>query len=112
MPEQQKKKELDSIIIVLMIVVAFFFDVLQWFLDFLFMGWLVTIFAHLTFFLWFRGRGVNFYSRKRIGTLSFWTFLDFIPVAGAFSWTFMVGRIALDYKIKKIIPGSDIIKRK
>jgi hypothetical protein len=109
MPED--KKELDSTVIVFMTVVALFYDTLQWLLAFVFMGWLVIPIAYLNFWLWFRMRGLKFFSLKRAPTLGIGAFLEFISLGIIPSITFTVLRVALDYKIKKVIPGSAIIKR-
>ncbi len=47
----------------LMIGTAIFFSALQWLLAFIFMGWLVAIYAYLTFFVWYKIRGVMFLER-------------------------------------------------
>lgn len=94
-----------------MISVAFFYDVLQWFLDFVLMGWLVTVFAFLTFYLWFKMHGLSFATPKRASILGVGVIIDLIPIIGALAWTGMVIGLALDSKIKKVVPGLDIIKK-
>ena len=112
--EQQKQKpSLKNTTIVLMISTALFFDILQWLLEFLFMGWLITIFAHLTFFVWLKTKGVSYINFKasRIVTLLVGTILDLIPVVGFCAWTVMILKITSEYKVKKLVPESAIISK-
>lgn len=109
MPE---KKGLNNTTIVFMIAVALFYDALQVLLTFIFMGWLVGIFAGLTFYVWFKMKGLNFITPKRIGTFSGAFLIEVIPFLSALpAWTAAVVVLALDSKIKKIAPGLDIIKK-
>jgi ABC-type proline/glycine betaine transport system permease subunit len=107
----EEKKGLDNTTIWLMVSVAFFFDVLQWLLDFIFMSWLVTIFAWLTFYVWFKMRGISFATPKRASVLGVGTIVDLIPIVGALAWTAMIITLALDSKIKKVAPVLGIIKK-
>src|SRR3989344_8869085 len=100
MPE---KKGLNNTTIVFMIVVALFYDVLQWFLAFVFMGWLVIPVAYLTFLVWFQMHGVSFFTLKRTPSLGVGMFLEFISAGIIPSITFNVLRAALDYKVKKFV---------
>ncbi len=110
MPEEKKEEGLKNHTVVLMIVVALFFDVLQWALAFIFMDWLVSIFAYLTFFVWFRMNGISFMKPKRLAasSLSF-LFEIFSWVAAIPALTAAVTFVALDAKVKKIVaqvPGG------
>ena len=114
MPEE--KKGLDNITIALMIGVALFYDALQILLAFLFMGWVVGIFAGLTFYIWFKIRGLNFMKPKRFLTFGITSIIEMlpsllIPISALPVWTGSIIYLALDSKIKKITPGLGIIKK-
>ena len=109
MPEEQK--ELKNSTIALMASVALFYDVLQWLLAFIFMGWLVIPIAYLTFWMWFRTRGVKFFTLKRAPSMGVGVFLEILSAGIIPSITFNVLRCALDYKVKKVlsqVPGGNI----
>lgn len=92
-----------------MISVAFFYDVLQWLLTFILMGWLVGIFAGLTFYVWFKLRGLSFMKPKRFftfGTVSIIEMFPFLPLSALPAWTAAIVILALDSKIKKVLPPS------
>ena len=108
---QGEKKGLNNTTIALMISVALFFDALQWLLAFIFMGWLVTIFAGLTFYVWFKIRGMSFMKPKRFATFGGSFIVELIPVIGDVlpTWTASITYLALDSKIKKVlsqVPGG------
>ena len=106
-PEEKKGEGLNNTTIVLMIVVAVFFDVLQWLLAFVFMDWLAGLYAFLTFYVWFKVRGMNFATPKRAGTLGGAGLIEMIPVISALpAWTAAIVILALDSKIKKVLPPS------
>ena len=110
MPEE--KRGLSNTTIVLMVSVALFYDVLQWLLGFLFMGWLVSIVAWMTFYVWFKIRGLSFMKPKRFATFGGSFIIEMIPIVGDIlpTWTAAITYLALDSKVKKITPGLDIIK--
>ena len=102
------QKELSSETIALMISTALFFDVLQWAFAFIFMDWLVSIFAYMTFFLWFLLHGIKFSNPKRLLVAGTSMLIEIIPfVAALLSLTGAVTVIALDTKIKKHLPGAE-----
>lgn len=112
MPEENKEKELKNHTIAFMIGVALFYDVLQWLLAFVFMDWLVGFFAFLTFYVWFKTRGLNFTTPKRVLTLGGSFMIEIIPFLSTLpAWTAAVTILALDSKIKKVVPGLDIMKK-
>ena len=101
-----KEKEIKSHTIVLMICTALFFDVLQWVLAFVFMDWLVSIFAYLTFFLWFKINGVSFTKPKRLATAGSTILLESFPIIASLpALTAGVVITALDTKVKKLAPN-------
>lgn len=109
-------KDLNNTIIVLMVSTALFYDVLQWFLVFFFLDWVVSIFAAFTFYLWFKIYGISFLSPKRASIFGGAIAIESVPFISAFlswlpAWTAAVLLLALDSKIKKVVPGLDIIKK-
>jgi len=111
MPEE--KKGLNNTTIVLMICVALFYDVLQWLLGWIFMGWLVSIFAGLTFYTWFKIRGMSFMKPKRFLSFGGSFIVELIPGIGDIlpTWTASIIYLALDSKIKKVAPVLGIMKK-
>lgn len=110
MEEKKKEKKLKTTTVWLMIAVALFFDALQVLLDFLLMGWLVTIFASMTFWLWFKMHGYSFMKPGRIAGSAATFLIDLVPVLGWFAWTVAISTFALKNKLQEIVPGADITK--
>lgn len=110
MQDEKKKEELKTTTVWLMISTAIFFDFLQIILDFLLMGWLVTIFASLTFLVWFWGHGITFWKPKRLAGSIVTILIDIIPVLGWFAWTVAISSFALSKKFQGIVPGADVVK--
>lgn len=109
----EEKKGLDNTTIALMISVALFYDALQWLLGWIFMGWLASIFAGLTFYTWFKIRGMSFVKPKRFLTFGGSFLIELIPVVGDIlpTWTASITYLALDSKLKKVAPVLGIIKK-
>lgn len=111
----EEKRGLDNTTIVFMIIVALFFDALQALLTVILMGWLVGFFAGLTFYLWFKMRGLNFTTPKRIGTFATTFIVEVIPFLSALpAWTLAIVILALDSKIKKVVaqvPGGQTAEK-
>ena len=116
-------QEISKITMWAMIAVALFFDAIQigvlWiylipFVGF-FLAWAistgVSIFAFLTFFLWFHLAGLKF--NRKIATSTIVTFLiELVPVAsGFFTWTISITANLILFQTKKIAgkiaPGSE-----
>ena len=106
----QNQKELSNATIGLMAGVALFYDTLQILLSWLGIGWLIIPVAYGHFWLWFRMRGVKFFSLKRAPSMGVGIFLETLTAGIIPSITFNVLRCALDYKVKKLVPISGIIK--
>ncbi len=113
--EEEKEPGLRDTTAVMMIVTALFFDFLQFLLGFIYMGWLVGIFAGLTFWLWFRMHGISFIKNpKRIMVFGGASIVEMLPIpflASLPGWTLAVVYLALNAKIKKVIshvPGGNI----
>ena len=105
----EEKKGLDNTTIALMIIVAFFYDALQMLLAFIFLGWVVGIFAGLTFYIWFKIHGLNFMKPKRFLTFGIASIIEMfpiIPLSALPAWTLAIVILALDSKIKQVLPAS------
>ena len=106
MPEDKKDKGLKDHTIVFMVVVALFYDVLGALLEPVAMYWLVSIFYFLTFLLWFGLHGINFWKPKRVLAMMTSFFIELIPIISILpAMTLAVLVVALDTKIKKILPA-------
>lgn len=104
MQEEIKEKGLEKHTVILMIMTALFFDALQWLMAFVLMDWLVGFFALLTFYVWLKTQGIKF-TPKRSGTMFGGAIIEIIPVLSAFpAWTLAITIVALDAKIKDLIP--------
>ena len=118
-----ENEKISKITMWAMIVVALFFDGLQFGADLLnfipFVGFIlawtitsgVSIFAFLTFFLWFHLAGMKFDSKIAASTVGAF-FIELIPVLNALpAWTLSIVVIFLFSKTKnvagKIVPESE-----
>ena len=103
-----EEKGLNNTAIVLMVCTALLFDVLQWLLAFILMDWLAGFFALLTFYVWFKMRGMSFMKPKRLLTFGGASLIEIIPWLSALpAWTAAIVVLALDSKIKKLVPGAN-----
>lgn len=77
-----KKYRIDWLIGGLMIGVAVIYDAIQGFLTFILIGflvnWIITIWAWLTFYFWFKTKGVSFLGSKAL-VLNGGGLAEFIP---------------------------------
>ena len=108
-----KEKGVKTHTIVFMVVVAVFFDVLQFLLGFVYMGWVVGIFAGLTFYVWFKIHGISFMKPKRLLAFGGASIIEIIPIpllASLPAWTAAVLYLAISNKIKAVVPGAQLIK--
>jgi hypothetical protein len=102
-----KQVQIENHTAALMIGVAVFFDVLQWAFAFMAMDWLVSIFAYLTFGLWFLIKGIPLLTKKRMGALGGSAIVEIFPfVASLPAFTAAITIVVLDAKAKKLIPGA------
>lgn len=100
----QENKSLNNTTIGLMVGVALFFDTLQALLTFIMMGWLVTPVAYGTFWLWFKMKGLDFFTLKRAPSMGVGFFIEMIPGLDVLpSITYNVARAALDTKFKEVV---------
>jgi len=110
--DSDKKSGIGNPTLILMFAVAIFFDILQWLLVFIAMGWLAGIFAGLTFYVWFKMHGQSFMKPKRFLTFGGAFLIESIPIISSLpAWTGAIAILALDSKIKKVAPGLDIMKK-
>ena len=116
--ESGGEKGLDNFTIIKMVVVAVFFDFLQFILGFIWLGWLVGIFAGLTFWFWFNQHGISFIKNpKRLMAFGGASIIEMLPIpllADLPAWTAAIVYLALDSKVKKvvkIIPGASLVEK-
>ena len=68
---------------VLMVAVAVIYDLAQGLLTFLGIGflvnWIITLWANLTFWLWFTLHGISFWNGKRFGVAGISNVIEWIP---------------------------------
>ena len=91
-PKSQNQQRINSVTAIFMIVVALLYDAVQAFLDFILIGlavnWILDIWAWLTFFIWFKLKGVSFANPKRAISLNGGFILELIPAVNALPiWT-------------------------
>ncbi len=86
-----------------MVVTALFFDVLQWAATFVFLHWAVTIFAYMTFGLWFFIKGIKLLTSRRIATVGGTLIIEIAPFIAALpAITAMVVITILDAKARQL----------
>jgi hypothetical protein len=105
-PQQEQPKpgpQLDTSTIWFMIGVALLFDAIQALLDLIAIGWIFVPVAYFTFWLWFKFKGINFFSAKRGAVIGAGVAFELLTAGILPAMTFTVARIALDYKIKKAV---------
>jgi len=89
----ENKKKIDNIDATLMIGTALLIDGTQAFLTLILIGpfvnWLISIFAWMTFFLWFMLKGIKFTKNpKKIFTFMGGSLMEIIPIVASLpAWT-------------------------
>lgn len=108
MEEQQgKEKGLKNWEVALMIATALFFDALNALLNLIFMGWVVSIFAFLTFYVWFKIKGIHFMTPKRFTAMWGGFIFELIPALSVLpGWTVAVAFLALEKKVVEKLPAG------
>lgn len=100
----------------LLISTALFFDIFQFVINLIpvagqIISTLITGLAFMTFWLWFRIKGLKFNSPKRVLSIGLGTIIEAIPILNILpGWTIAVLVIVGTTKIKKIakiIPGGE-----
>lgn len=109
----EDKEKIDNITAAMMISTAILVDGIQILLTIIFIGpfvnWLISIFAFMTFFLWFMLKGVKFTSNpKRVFTFMGGSLMEVIPgIATLPAWTATIVitllTIKTEEKVKKIL---------
>ncbi len=110
MESASTEKGLKTTTVWLLIGTALFFDTLQIILDFLLMGWLVTIIGSMTFWLWFKILGYSFLKPKRVAGSAATLIIDAVPVLGWFAWTVAISTFVLKNKLVEKVPGDGATK--
>ncbi len=112
---ESDKPKISDPIKVLMLVVAVFFDVVKFGINFIpilgqVLAILVGIFAQMTFWLWFKMKGVSYNSAKRLipvisaTLIGFVPFLDMIPDL-TLEMIFVLGTLKAEEVLEKV-PGG------
>lgn len=72
------------------------------------MGWIVSPIAFLTFYLWFKLRGIKFATAKRSGVMGVGFILELIPLLNTLpAWTLSVILVIMDIKMKPPKPADN-----
>jgi hypothetical protein len=103
----KSKPQLESGTIWLMIAVALFYDALQALLDLIAIGWLFVPVAYMHFWLWFKLKGIDFFSAKRASTIGAGMVFELLTAGILPAMTFTVARIAFDHKVKQA--GAQVV---
>lgn len=101
-----EEKALSNTTIALMAATALFYDALQVVLAYVFAGWLVMPIFYLHFTVWFWMKGLKFFQMKRAPTVAIGSLLEFVTFGIIPSFTFIVLRVSLDYRIREVLPES------
>jgi len=83
--KQEKEERINNVTAGLMVAVALLYDGVQMFLEWIGIGfivnWILNIWAWLTFFVWFKLRGVSFAANpKRALAFNGGFLIEFIPI--------------------------------
>lgn len=106
MPNQEP--QLSNIDTMLMTGTALFFDLLQWLLNFVALHWVVTIFAYMTFFLWFYMKGIKIFTPKKLAVATGGFVVEAIPIISALpTITAMVVATIINTKGQKILSSAE-----
>jgi hypothetical protein len=115
--QEKPKSSLSKSTIVLMTITALFFDALQAILTIFGIGLVaspfISVFAGLTFWLWFMMRGISIVTPKRLTALGGGFLAELIPAVDALpAWTAAVWYTISTTKIAEVaekIPGGKVI---
>lgn len=104
-PQSDQRERIGNITAVFMVVTALLFDGVQAFLEWILIGfavnWLVNILAWLTFFVWFKFKGVSFMNLKRAAIFNGGFFLELIPLVAELPlWTATIITMAIMVKLE------------
>lgn len=97
---------------VLMIMVALLYDGLQFLIELSLFGfgwtvnWIITVWAWLTFYVWFKFRGVSFIRPRRALAFGGGFLIELIPwINNLPTWTGVIIFLLLETRIKKAVGG-------
>jgi len=116
--QEETNAEVKPATAALMIIVALLFDGIQAVINLIpivgqILSFLLSIFAFLTFYVWFKMNGISFAKPKRAGKLIGGGLIELIPILNVLpAWTLAVFLIISETKINKLagqIPGGDKI---
>jgi hypothetical protein len=85
-----------------MVGVAAFFDTLAFLLNLVLMGWLVVPVQYATFYVWFKMKGLSFFSLKKAPSHVAGSILEILSAGILPAFTAVVARVALSTKIKQV----------
>ncbi len=114
-PKSQSQQRINNVTAIFMIAVALLYDAVQAFLDFILIGlainWILDIWAWLTFFIWFKLKGVSFTNPKRAVSLNGGFILELIPAVNALPiWTaaviILIITVKTEDKLASISPAA------
>lgn len=113
--QPNRQERISNATAVFMVATALLFDGTQAFLEWILIGfavnWLINILAWLTFFVWFKFKGVSFMNLKRSVIFNGGFFLELIPLVAELPlWTatiiIMIIMVKLEDRIGKKLMGA------
>lgn len=106
---------------VIMVCAAFFIDIIQFLLNFIpgpgwIIIWIIDAIVWLTFYVWFRSRGVTFSSSRKSLSLGVGFVLELIPFINALpAWTLanimVISTTWAEEKAVRLTGSSDVIAK-
>lgn len=115
--ENTEQKEISITTLILMVGVAIFYDVFQLIIEIIplvgqILSLFITLFAFLTFYVWFKIKGRSFASPKRAMAMGAGVIIEIIPILNILpGWTvavlFLVGIERVE-KIARMVPGGGV----
>lgn len=113
--EQEKKetgRSVGKVTFMMMATVAIIFDVILALISLIpFVGWiinaLISVVAFLTFFMWFRTKGIKFNSPRKMASLPAGFLLELIPYLNILpGWTVAVFMTTASDKVEKVVKNT------
>jgi hypothetical protein len=109
-----EEEQIKGMTLVFMLVVAGFYDLIQFLISFIpilgqVISMLISVFAFLTFYLWFKTYGMNFMTPKRALTMGGGFLVELIPILDMLpAWTATVIILVGTTKVKELAAKSAI----
>jgi len=100
--------------LVFMLIIAGFYDLIQFLISFIpvlgeILSMLISIFAFMTFYVWFKMYGMNFMTPKRAATMGGGFLIELIPVVDMLpAWTCAVVILVGTTKVKELVAKSGV----